>query len=486
MIHVFRFLIAFTACISFSVRLLHAGQPTPHPNFTGEPKQELRGVWIATAYGIDWPQTSDPEEQKASLRAIFKDIKAKNCNAVFFQVRIRGDVMFYSRYEPFSDIVTGTLGQVPSYDPVAYAISLAREYGIEFHAWFNTMILRGKNDTPQSIGVPHIWQTHPEWVDRRAQADPTQKTVFLNPALPEVQKHLIQLIADFTRRYDVDGIQLDDYLRYPTKDFPDRQEYERYNPGNLSLENWRRETLNRFVSTLHDSVTAIKPYVRFGITPIGVYKRVDKEPAMESYHDVYQDSREWVRRKKCDYLAPQVYFHTGPTSADDRKEQKYNPAFENLVRDWGKNKFQRHLYVGIGTYKPAVKKEWEYQLKLSREAGAEGVIFYPYNSVKDIPKLFDGPSKIPAMPWKSIVAPRPPGNVRCERKDDGVKISWETDEDVRWINIYKANGSSTEPYMMRVWGDHFSIDARPGEVFFMTAVNKFGNESRATMPIIIP
>ncbi|NTW50509.1 MAG: family 10 glycosylhydrolase, partial [Chlorobiales bacterium] len=408
------------------------------------------------------------------------------CNAVFFQVRIRGDVLFYSRHEPFSDILTGTLGQVPAYDPVAYAISLARENGLEFHAWFNTMILRGKNDTPESIGVPHLWQSHPDWIDRRAQADPGQKTAYLNPGLPEVHAHLIQLITDFARRYDVDGIQLDDYLRYPTKDFPDQEEYARYNPGKLSLENWRRENINRLVSVLHDSLMTIKPYLRFGVTPIGVYKRVDREPAMESYSDVYQDSREWMRRKKCDYLAPQVYFHTGPTSVEDRKDQKYNPPFENLVRDWGKNKFQRHIYVGIGTYKPAVKAEWGNQVELAREAGAEGVIFYPYNSVKDIPRLFDDYAKTPFMPWKSMVSPCPPCNVRCERNAGGVEISWETDNDVRWVNIYKTSYSSDEPYIERVWGDKLQIDARPGEVIFMTTINVFGNESRATMPMVVP
>ncbi|NTW50317.1 MAG: family 10 glycosylhydrolase, partial [Chlorobiales bacterium] len=126
----FRFLIILSVYVAAqfgaNISWLHAGQPRPLSDLAGrKPPQEMRGVWITTAYGIDWPQTTDPEEQKAALQAIFKDIRDKNCNAVFFQVRIRGDVLFYSRHEPFSDILTGTLGQVPAYDPVAYAISLA-------------------------------------------------------------------------------------------------------------------------------------------------------------------------------------------------------------------------------------------------------------------------------------------------------------------------------------------------------------------------
>ncbi|ACF15083.1 protein of unknown function DUF187 [Chloroherpeton thalassium ATCC 35110] len=479
------FILIFSALLILDHTTLFS-QPLKNRLNGDDEREQLRGVWIATAYGIDWPKTYDPEKQKESLQEIFHDIKKKNLNAVFFQVRIRGDVLFYSPYEPFSNVLTGSLGVIPDYDPVAYAISLAKENGLEFHAWFNTMILNGKNSTPQSEGVAHIWQAHPEWIDKRARKNAWQKTAYLNPALPEVRAHLIRLITDFAERYDIDGIQLDDYLRYPTKDFPDDEEFEKYNPKKLSLDDWRRENINQFVGDLYDSLMQRKPYLKFGVTPIGVYTRVDDVPAMESYHDVYQDSREWVRRKKCDYLAPQIYFHTGKTTAADRRKNKTNPPFENLVRDWGGNMPFRHLYVGIGMYKPPIKEEWPHQVELAEKAGAEGVIFYPYHAIEDIPLLFKTQARVPQMKWKSLLDPAPPAKLSCEKSGDKAIIRWDVSDDIRWVNLYKLNFSIKRPFLHRLWGKEVQLQLQPGEVIFMTAVDRYGNESKPSMPILAP
>jgi len=476
-----------TFCSIFSLSYLPSfSQPLQISSIDDEPNVQLRGVWIATAYGIDWPKTYDPEKQKESLKQIFHDVKQKNLNAVFFQVRIRGDVLFYSHHEPFSNVLTGRLGRMPDYDPVAYAVSLAKENGLEFHAWFNTMILNGKKTTPKSEGVPHIWQSHPEWIDNRARKNPRLKTAYLNPGLPEVHEHLITLITDFAERYDIDGIQLDDYLRYPTKAFPDAEVFKKYNPQKLSLQDWRRENINRFVGALHDSLMNIKPYLKFGVTPIGVYTRVDDVPAMESYHDVYQDSREWVRRKKCDYLAPQIYFHTGKTTAADRRKSKFNPPFENLVMDWGKHILFRHLYVGIGMYKPAVKKEWRHQVALSEQAGAEGVIFYPYHAIENIPLMFPSQAQIPQMTWKRLVLPAPPAQLSCEKLGETTLIRWDVSDDICWVNLYKINFSIKKPFLHRLWGNEVQLQLQPGEVIFITAVDHYGNESKPSMPMVAP
>lgn len=448
--------------------------------------REMRGVWIATAYGIDWPKTTDPEEQQRSLRTIFQDIASKNCNAVFFQVRIRGDILFYSNYEPYSDVLTDTLGKMPSYDPVNYAISLAHEYGLEFHAWFNTMILRGKNRTPTSVGVPHIWQSHPEWIDRRAQINPSQKTAYLNPALPEVHEHLVNLIADFAHRYDVDGIQCDDYLRYPSQFFPDDPEYESQNPHNLSREDWRRENINTFVKTLYDTLMIIKPYLKFGVSPVGVYERVDSEPAMESYRDVYQDSRAWSKAQTCDYLAPQVYFHTGPTRQSDRKIGKFNPPFEKLLEDWSQNKNNRHLYVGLGPYKPSIKAELDAQITLVQRAGAEGMIFYPYHAIADIPRLFPDSVPTPTMPWKSITLPSAPNNIQLFTFNNAPHAFWPKSGQIRWTNIYKITQNRHQLIQSKIWEHKTKINAQSGDTIFFTIIDRYGHESPPSLPMVVP
>lgn len=448
------------------------------------PPAELRGVWIATAFGIDFPKSTRPEEQQRQLDSIFRDLKARKFNAVFFQVRIRADVAFESALEPYHEYFTGVYGKAPSYDVVQYAIDLARQYGLEFHAWFNTMILRGKNATKKSVGVPSLWERHPEWIDARAHRNPDEPTAFLNPAKPEVQAHLRQLILDFARRYDIDGIQLDDYLRYPTPDFPDSAEYVRYNPKRLALPEWRREVINRFVETLYDSLMQLKPYLKFGVTPVGVYRRLDSEPVMEGYAH-YQDAREWTHRKACDYLAPQLYFHIGRTTEEEARARQFNPDFAALVEDWGKHKHFRHLYVGIGLYKPTVKKEWQAQLKLARQAGAEGIIFYPYSATAGI-EPFEEFARLPQMHWKSQTVPSAPSLISVERQDSLVTLSWSKQPAARWYNLYAMQNGRLRLLQQHLASSRTTLVAPSGQCIFLTTIDRFGIESTLSEPIVVP
>lgn len=455
-----------------------------------QPRYELRGAWITTAFGIDFPKTTDPEQQKADLEAIFKDLKAKKFNAVFFQVRVRADLLYPSTIEPYHEYIAGK-GKSPNYDVTQYAIDLARKYGLEFHAWFNTMILRGKELSEQIEQNPSLWKTHPDWIDPRAQRNPKLKDAYLNPAKPEVRTYLATLIADFARRYDIDGIQLDDYLRYPDKstfseDFPDDDLFQKFNPNQLSKDEWRRENINLIVKAIHDSLHAIKPFVKFGVTPIGVYRKVDEEPVMESVVEVYQDSREWTRRKYCDYLAPQLYFHIGTTTEEERKAKRFNPDFEKLLGDWAVNKNFRHLYVGIGTYKPAIKQEWKKQVELCRKFGVEGFIFYPYNSIADLSDMFSDYALIPPMKWKSSVSPSPPEVQGVTWRYGKVELKWKKNKDTRWVNIYQPSYSILVPIHQNVFEESAVVEAKSGDQFYLTAIDRYGNESKFSEPIIVP
>ncbi|MCS6989267.1 MAG: family 10 glycosylhydrolase [Chloroherpetonaceae bacterium] len=455
-----------------------------------QPRYELRGAWIATAFGIDFPKTTDPEKQKAELEAIFKDLKAKKFNAVFFQVRVRADALYESPFEPYHEYVAGK-GKSPNYDVAQFAIDLARKYGLEFHAWFNTLILRGKEASELAEQNPSLWKTHPDWIDARARNNPKIKDAFLNPAKPEVRAYVARVVCDFARRYDIDGIQLDDYLRYPDRsafdeDFPDDEEFKRFNPKALPKDEWRRENINQLVKMIYDSLRLIKPFVKFGVTPVGVYRKVDDEPAMESVVEVYQDSREWTRRKICDYLAPQIYFHVGATTDDERKAKKFNPDFEKLVADWAKNKNFRHLYVGIGTYKPAVKAEWRKQIEICRKFGAEGFIFYPYSSIADLPEMFSDYALIPPMKWKSVVSPPKPEPQSATRRDGKVEIKWKKPKEARWVNVYQESHSRHVPIRQNVFEESALLDAKSGERFYLTAIDRYGNESLFSDPIVAP
>lgn len=449
-----------------------------------EPRYELRGAWIATGFGIDFPKTTDPEQQKRHLDSIFQDLKSRKFNAVFFQVRIRADVVFETDLEPYHEYLTGVYGKAPDYDIAQYALELARKYGLEFHAWFNTMILRGKNATKKSVGIPSLWERHPEWIDARAARNPDEPTAYLNPANPHAQAHLIKLITDFARRYDIDGIQLDDYLRYPTTAFPDTAEFLRYNPRKLALDEWRRSVITQFVETLHDSLMRLKPYLKFGVTPIGVYRRLDNEPAMESYA-LYQDSREWTRRKACDYLAPQLYFHIGKTTEEEARAKQFNPDFAKLLQDWCANKNFRHLYVGLGVYKPSVKKEWREQLALARQLGAEGVIFYPYSATAGI-EAFKDYALIPPMMWKKNAPPDAPQCIHVARQNGKVQLSWQAQPEARWYNLYEKQGDTLKLIRQNLFAPSVEINVASGRQLFLTTIDRFGNESVPSAPIETP
>jgi uncharacterized lipoprotein YddW (UPF0748 family) len=445
------------------------------------PRYELRGAWITTAFGIDFPKTLDPDKQKADLDSIFKSLKAKKFNAVFFQVRVRADVMYNSQFEPYHEYAAGK-GKLPIYDITQYAIDLARKHGLEFHAWFNTLILRGKDAAEKAKTKPSLWQTHPDWIDSRTHSKPKLANVFLNPSKPEVRNYLIALIADFARRYDTDGIQLCDYLRYPeprdfTEAFADADEFKKFNPKKLPLADWRRENINDLVARLRDTLSLIKPYLKFGVTPMGIYRKVDAEPATESVVEVYQDSRAWTERKTVDYVAPQIYFHIGGTTASEKKQKRFNPPFDKLVADWAQHKNERHLYVGIGTYKPAVKKEWKAQLDLCRKNGAEGFIFYPYSSIADIPEFFSANALVPPMPWKPNPKPMIPTNISLKKNNGTFRLSWSKPAGARWVNIYRRSESMLVPWIQNVFAESFALNADNGDEFYLTAVDRTGNES---------
>jgi len=332
--------------------------------------------------------------------------------------------------------------------------------------------------------VPSLWERHPEWIDARAVQNPNEPTAYLNPANPNVQAHLIKLITDFARRYDVDGIQLDDYLRYPTPSFPDSAEFRRYNPHQLPIDEWRRWTLTRFVEAVYDSLMQIKPYLKFGVTPVGVYRRLDNEPVMEGYA-LYQDSREWTRRKACDYLAPQIYFHIGKTTAEEAAARQFNPDFAALVADWSAHKNFRHLYVGIGIYKESVKKEWRQQLALVRQAGAEGFIFYPYSATASVP-AFENYALIPPMTWKQNALPKAPQHIRITPRSGMLQLTWDASPDARWYNLYEWQGTARKLIRQNLSTPSVEIEKISGQELFLTTIDRFGSESLPSAPIRIP
>ena len=178
------------------------------------PKREFRGAWVATVTNIDWPSAPGavPSFQRSQLTTLFDNLAAAGVNAVIFQIRPACDAFYASPYEPWSYWLTGTQGAGPSdgYDPLEFACQEAHKRGMELHAWFNPYRAKLTRSSPPQIDSTNVIRRHPDW----AINCPTNGYVFLDPGLPLVREHVARVVADVVRRYDIDGIHMDDYF-YP-------------------------------------------------------------------------------------------------------------------------------------------------------------------------------------------------------------------------------------------------------------------------------
>ncbi len=346
--------------------------------------RETRAVWVSTNFRLDWPpRTTNEAKQKKALINIFNNIESKNLNTIYFQVRSNGTVLFRSSLEPFSPYITGTIGNFGSYDPLEFAIQEAHKRGLEIHAWVNTMRVFAGNNISIKNNPAHISQRHPDWVYRKYD----DGSVWLNPGIPEVRNHLVNLINEIVQNYDIDGIQLD-FIRYPLRPIGDKKSFNLFGNKN-SVSNWRRDNITKFISKLNEKIKATNPQIKLGVTPIGIYKSIPNGRGMEGYSDTFQDTREWLKLGIIDYAVPQIYW-----------DLHSNPKFETLVNDWVKSSYGRNIIVGIGAYKPEVLNEIEKEINITRNNKAAGIAFFRYSNIKNKNFFVFNTKTLPSqMPW---------------------------------------------------------------------------------------
>ena len=274
-------------------------------------EREFRGAWVATVYNLDWPSKPGlpAAMQKAELRAILNKAADLKLNAILLQVRPACDALYNAKQEPWSAFLTGHQGESPGYDPLEFAISEAHARGIELHAWFNPF--RAAIHAGDTLAPGHVARVHPEWVRKYGGQ------LWLDPGEPAARRYVIDVILDVVRRYDIDGVHIDDYFYpYPKggADFPDGATWQQRGAG-MNRGDWRRENINRFVEEMYRSVKGAKSSVRVGISPFGIWRpRVPAtiEAGLDSYAQLFADSRKWLAEGWCDYLAPQLYWSCMP------------------------------------------------------------------------------------------------------------------------------------------------------------------------------
>jgi uncharacterized lipoprotein YddW (UPF0748 family) len=469
---------------------------TPPP-----PAREFRGAWLVTVANKDWP--SKPglpvAEQKAELTALLDRAVQLKLNAIIFQVRPSCDAMYASALEPWSEYLTGTMGRAPEpfYDPLAFAIEEAHKRGLELHAWFNPF--RALHPQARSPVAPnHISRTHPEWVCQYGSQ------LWLDPGEPLVRTYVLKVILDVVRRYDVDGVQLDDYFYpYPEKnsagrelEFPDDASWRKYGlPGGLGRDDWRRANINLFVQNVYQNIKSAKPRVKFGVSPFGIWRPMNPPQVrgMDAYAKLYADSRKWFAGGWLDYFSPQLYW-----SIDSPQQ-----SFPVLLNWWVRQNTQgRHLWPGINAANTGEK--WEpgeitRQIAATRrQPGAGGEIFYHLRNLTDNAALADAvrtacaqPALVPASPWLDSIPPGKPKLTVAENSRSSLRLQWETADKPAWLWVlqFRTNQVWTTEILPAVRTNWAFAKPAP-EWVSVCAVDRVGNLSppaavKKTRPVYI-
>lgn len=505
-----------TGCQSSNHTTADASDPPPPA------PREFRAVWVATVANIDWP--SKPglpvAQQQAEALAIIERCAELNINAVVLQVRPACDALYQSRLEPWSYYLTGEQGKRPEpfYDPLQFWIEQCHARGIELHAWFNPYRARHSGAAQRPLADNHVSRTQPEIVKE------FNGWMWLDPAEPAAQKLTYDVFLDVVKRYDVDGIHIDDYFypypNYLTTEgkaapFPDEPSWQRYQQsgGTLSREDWRRDNVDRLIQRIYEGIKRARPSVKFGISPFGQpNKRNARPPEIDvkfsQYDILYADAEKWLENGWLDYWTPQLYWPIAQTGQ----------SFPVLTDYWiEKNARARHLWPGLYTSRfappredtragdesatrPATQpttranpKEIVEQIEIIRARGnkATGHVHFSMAAVMRNGALVDllksayaTPALVPASPWLDN---KPPPAPRVSVKAGGAGTAAVT---VR-------PGAGEKPWQWAVWaryGDAWAFSVHPGaqrslelpgerdgqtlSAVVVSAVDRSGNEGK--------
>jgi uncharacterized lipoprotein YddW (UPF0748 family) len=458
--------------------------------------REFRAAWVATVANIDWPSRKglSTTQQQAEIRAILDQSVALKLNAIILQVRTSADALYASTIEPWSEYLTGTQGQAPEpfYDPLALWVEEAHARGLELHAWFNPFRARQSQATSKAA-TNHLSQNQPAWV--KVYGD----QLWIDPGERAAADHTLAVFMDVLRRYDVDGIHIDDYFYpYPITqgqgnepkaevDFPDQSSWQRYvdGGGTLSRNDWRRSNVDTLVERIHAGIRAVKPWVRFGISPFGIGRPELRPPGIQGfsqYHKLYADVERWLQQGWLDYLVPQLYWRMDQTAQ----------AFVPLLDYWhGQNPHKRNIYAGLFTSKLAApgadtKAAWppdeitnQIATVRNRAPGSGHVHFSMVALMQNRQGLADTlkaqicatPALVPASHWLEGGAPDAPLAVLASRPNGELEL------------ILRALPSGKPVARWAVWlryGDEWAFQTNLRPTMTFPAVNTQNNRAPLT------
>ncbi|OAT32411.1 putative glycoside hydrolase [Buttiauxella brennerae ATCC 51605] len=336
----------------------------------------MRGIWLATVSRLDWPPLASVNpansatrisQQQEALKAKLDKLKELGINTVFFQIKPDGTALWPSKILPWSDVLTGKIGEDPGYDPLQFMLDEAHKRGIKVHAWLNPYRV-STNTKPSTVAElnntlsnqpPSVFVLHRDWI--RTSGD----RYVLDPGIPEVRDWVTSIVAEVVTRYPIDGVQFDDYFYTESPGFTlnDNQTFKKYGAEFNSKADWRRHNTQLLIEQVSRTVKQLKPNVEFGVSPAGVWRNRSFDPngsdtrGAAAYDESFADTRRWVQQGLLDYIAPQLYW---PFARDAARYDVLAKWWVDVVKPTN-----TRLYIGVALYKigEPSKKEPDWTIK---------------------------------------------------------------------------------------------------------------------------
>lgn len=470
---------------------------------TAQNKREFRGAWIQCVNGQFMGKST--QEIQSMLSNQLDELQKDGVNAIIFQVRAECDALYESDLEPWSKFLTGVQGKAPSpyWDPLAWMVEQCHQRGMELHAWINpyrakhgSTSMRQLSDKSVVVKQPNLCFSY-------------DNLVLLNPGLKEAADYTCKVAADIVKRYDIDGFHIDDYFYpYPVagKKIPDQVLFQKNSHGFWNIGDWRRDNVSRFIKQLGETIHQVKPWVKFGVSPFGIYRNKRNDPngsetnGLQNYDDLYADVLLWVNNGWIDYCVPQLYWEIGNRAAD----------YKTLITWWNKNAGKRPLYIGEDIERtakyadPANPKSHQLPAKhkLHQEMNnVKGtVLWYAKTAADNVGNIghtlrdyyWKYPALQPAMPFMDNKAPKRVKSLKFKWTEQGPMLTWKAPKGKKWGDVVnkfviyqfkdgeKINLDDASHILKITTYTSFKVPyVKDGKsTFVVTALDRVGNESK--------
>ena len=474
-------------------------------------KREFRGAWIQCVNGQYLGKST--QQIQSMLTQQLDELQKDGVNAIIFQVRAECDALYQSDLEPWSKFLTGVQGKAPSpyWDPLQWMVEQCHKRGMELHAWINPYRAKHGSTSFDQLSSQSIVKKHPELCFNY------DNLVIMNPGLQESADYTCKVAADIVSRYDIDGFHIDDYFYpYPAlgKQIPDQQLYQQHPNGFRTIGDWRRDNVSRFVKQLGETIHRIKPWVKFGVSPFGIYRNKRNDPngsetlGLQNYDDLYADVLLWVNNGFIDYCVPQLYWEIGNRAAD----------YQTLIQWWNKHAGNRPLFIGEDIERTAkfadpvnprshqLPAKHRLHQQMNNVKGT--VLWYAKTAADNVGNIghtlrdyyWRYPALPPLMPFLDDKAPKPVKSLKFAWTADGPVLTWAAPkaskkkwgDQVNRFAIYRfekgaeINLNDVTALQAVTYDAQYKVPYQKDQkyVYVVTALDRVGNESKAKKVLV--